>query len=382
MSVMEQFWSASLEEAKQGYVERPHTYMCLLCGAEVEKGIVYPVDGVLLEASRYMRYHIEQEHESVFAHLSGLDKRLTGLSDHQASLLRLFFAGKTDAEVQAELDIGSASTIRNHRFALKEKERQAKVFLTLMELLREGDKNSSFASADKARPRKPEAAEVEAGSAEYEAILQKYFPQGPSDALVRIPRKHKHRLVICREVAKRFAPDKMYTEREVNDMLEAVCTDYVTLRRYLIDYGFLDRKADGSAYWRTGKDNNEEEREERSVNRKQELKQMYKEVKSEAGVYQIRNKVNGKVLVASSLNLKTINGKKFMLQHGSHPNRELQKEWNELGADAFAFEVLEVLKPKDDPYFDAKDALEKLEEKWIEKLAPYNERGYHQEKRM
>ncbi|MGN7471358.1 DUF2087 domain-containing protein [Brevibacillus sp. SAFN-007a] len=382
MGVMEQFWSASLEEAKQGYVERPHTYMCLLCGAEVEKGIVYPVDGVLFEASRYMRYHIEQEHESVFAYLSGLDKRLTGLSDHQASLLRLFFAGKTDAEVQAELGIGSASTIRNHRFALKEKERQAKVFLTLMELLREADKNSSSASADKARPRKPEAAEVEAGSAEYEAILQKYFPQGPSDALVRIPRKHKHRLVICREVAKRFAPDKMYTEREVNDMLEAVCTDYVTLRRYLIDYGFLDREADGSAYWRTGKDNNEEEQEERSVNRKQELKQMYKEVKSEAGVYQIRNKVNGKVLVASSLNLKTINGKKFMLQHGSHPNRELQKEWNELGADAFAFEVLEVLKPKDDPYFDAKDALEKLEEKWIEKLAPYNERGYHQEKRM
>nr|WP_246005793.1 DUF2087 domain-containing protein [Brevibacillus gelatini] len=382
LGVIEQFWNASLEEAKQGYVERPHDYLCLLCGAEVEKGIIYPVDGVLFEASRYMRHHIEQEHGSVFAHLSGLDKRLTGLSDHQASLLRLFFAGKTDAEVQAELGIGSASTIRNHRFALKEKERQAKVFLTLMELLRQSDKEGAFASSGKARPRKQEEIQVESDSPEYEAILQKYFPQGKSHALDRIPRKHKHRLVVCREVAKRFALDRIYTEREVNSILEAVYSDYVTLRRYLIDYGFLDREADGSAYWRTGQDSGEKEQEEMSVNRKQELKQLYKEVKTEAGVYQIRNKVNGKVLVASSMNLKTINGKKFMLQHGSHPNRELQKDWNELGADAFEFEVLEVLKRKDESYFDAKDALEKLEKKWLEKLTPYNERGYHQVKRV
>ncbi|WP_327953811.1 DUF2087 domain-containing protein [Brevibacillus agri] len=382
MNVMEQFWNASLQEAKQGFVERTHDYLCLLCGEQVEKGIIYPVDGALFEASRYMRHHIEQEHESVFAHLSGLDKRLSGLSDHQASLLRLFFAGKSDAEVQAELGIGSASTIRNHRFALKEKERQAKVFLTLMELLREADQDGPPAAAKKGKPQKQEEVQVESGSADYEAILQKYFPQGRSHALDRIPRKHKHRLVVCREVAKHFAPDKIYSEQEVNDILQAVCADYVTLRRYLIDYGFLTREADGSAYWRTDQDSSEEAQGEKSANRKQALKQMYKEVKSEAGVYQIRNKVNGKILVASSANLKTINGKKFMLQHGSHPNRELQKEWNELGADAFEFEVLEVLKQQDDPNVDVKDALEKLEEKWVEKLAPYNERGYHQEKRM
>ena len=28
--------------------------------------------------------------------------------------------------------------------------------------------------------------------------------------------------------------------------------DYVMIRRYLVDYGFLDRKADGSAYWLKG----------------------------------------------------------------------------------------------------------------------------------
>jgi hypothetical protein len=28
-----------------------------------------------------------------------------------------------------------------------------------------------------------------------------------------------------------------------------VYDDYVTVRRYLIEYGFLDRKDDGSQYW-------------------------------------------------------------------------------------------------------------------------------------
>ncbi|WP_211744256.1 hypothetical protein, partial [Klebsiella variicola] len=85
------------------------------------------------------------------------------------------------------------STIRNHRFALKEKERQAKVFLTLMELLREADQDGPPAAAKKGKPQKQEEVQVESGSAEYEAILQKYFPQGRSHALDRIPRKHKHR---------------------------------------------------------------------------------------------------------------------------------------------------------------------------------------------
>lgn len=381
MGINESFWTASLEEAKQGYVERKHDYLCLLCGAEVEKGIIYPVDGALFEASRYMRHHIEQEHESVFAHLSGLDKRLTGLSDHQASLMRLFYAGKSDAEVQAEMGIGSASTIRNHRFALKEKERQAKVFLAMMELLRETDKASTGQSAGKGKPSKQGEKQRETEPSEHAAVVQKYFPNGPGHSLARIPRKHSHRQIVFQEIANRFAPDKVYTEREVNELLEAIYEDHVTLRRYLIDFALLSRESDGSAYWRTSQAGGDGAEQEATADRKQELKQLYKEVKSEAGVYQIRNKENGKVLVASTMNIKTMNGKKFMLQHGSHPNRELQNDWNELGADAFEFEVLEVLENKDEPAFDAKAALEKLEAKWVEKLAPYGDRGYHTRKK-
>ncbi|MMZ69439.1 hypothetical protein D1872_322810 [compost metagenome] len=48
---------------------------------------------------------------------------------------------------------------------------------------------------------------------------------------------------------KRFDTHKKYTEKEVNGILRTADTDYVTLRRYLIEYGFLDRKDDGSMYW-------------------------------------------------------------------------------------------------------------------------------------
>ena len=51
------------------------------------------------------------------------------------------------------------------------------------------------------------------------------------------------------EISKRFQIGKIYGEKEVNQILKMVYEDYVTLRRYLIEYGFLDRKPDGSQYW-------------------------------------------------------------------------------------------------------------------------------------
>jgi hypothetical protein len=140
MDISELFWNASLEELKCGYIEEKNHYICLLCGKYFEKGIVYPEDGVMYESGRYVRVHIDKIHNSVFEYLIHLDKKLTGLTDHQKGLIELFYQGKSDKEVQTEMGIGSASTIRNHRFGLKEKERQAKLFLAVMELLKEKDK--------------------------------------------------------------------------------------------------------------------------------------------------------------------------------------------------------------------------------------------------
>jgi hypothetical protein len=110
---------------------------------------------------------------------------------------------------------------------------------------------------------------------------------------------------------------------------------------------------------------------------KKELKRLYKETKPSAGVFQIKNTINGKIFVDSVPNLKSMNGQQFMLETGSHMNPALQQEWRQFGKKAFVFEVLEVLEQKEDDYSSPKDALKKLEEKWLEKLQPYGDQGYN-----
>ena len=56
------------------------------------------------------------------------------------SVIEAMGEGLSDKEI-AERQKISASTVRNHRFKLREKERQARAFLAMMELLKEmGDK--------------------------------------------------------------------------------------------------------------------------------------------------------------------------------------------------------------------------------------------------
>ncbi|HHY74850.1 MAG TPA: DUF2087 domain-containing protein [Bacillus bacterium] len=248
MEISDLFWNASLEELKQGYIQENESYICLLCGEKFEKGIIYPHKSIFYEAERYMRVHIEDAHQSVFEYLIGLDKKLTGLTDHQNHLLRLFYQGKSDKEVQSEMGIGSVSTIRHHRFALKEKERQAKSFLAIMELLKEKDKYApAFIPPHKTAKMVDDRYAVT--EEEQQEIIKKYLPEGVSGRLKKFPPKEKQRLIILREITKRFESDAIYTEKEINQLLNEIYDDYVMIRRYLIEYGLIDRKSDGSQYW-------------------------------------------------------------------------------------------------------------------------------------
>ena len=115
----------------------------------------------------------------------------------------------------------------------------------------------------------------------------------------------------------------------------------------------------------------------------QDIKREYKERKKPSGVFQVKNTANGKVLLGSSLNLEgPLNSHKFMLTIGRHRNEALQKDWNELGAGKFAFEILEVVKVKDDPNFNLEDELTLLEQIWLEKLQPFGDRGYNTDNRI
>jgi len=115
-----------------------------------------------------------------------------------------------------------------------------------------------------------------------------------------------------------------------------------------------------------------------SRNRSAELKRTYKEKPPPMGVYAIRNRANGKVLVGTSLNLPGfLNRARFQLELGGHPHPALQADWQRYGVDSFSFEVLDKLPPSEEPREALRAELEVLEALWLERLKPYGEAGYN-----
>jgi hypothetical protein len=250
LDVSERFWSANVDEMKRGYVfdSTLQQYLCLVCGKAFEKGVIYREGDIWYEAEKYASVHVSAEHTSMFDYLIGLNKKFTGLTDLQKNLLNYFHKGYTDSEI-VKLEGGSASTIRNHRFSFREKEKQAKVFLAIMELLEAAP-----------QPRKPKfmpihktATAVDERYAiteqENEKILRMYFPDGPDGPMSSFPKKEKRKLALLKHIIGRFETGKKYKEKEINEILKGVFSDYATIRRYLIEYGFLDRLDDCSLYW-------------------------------------------------------------------------------------------------------------------------------------
>jgi hypothetical protein len=104
----------------------------------------------------------------------------------------------------------------------------------------------------------------------------------------------------------------------------------------------------------------------------------YKETPRPAGVGVIRNTANGKSLVVAGRDVPSLlNRHLAQLRVGMHPVKALQADWGELGREAFTFDVVDTLKPPEDPAWDPREELEVLEAMWMEKLAPYEPQGYH-----
>jgi hypothetical protein len=115
---------------------------------------------------------------------------------------------------------------------------------------------------------------------------------------------------------------------------------------------------------------------------RKELIRRYKETRRPIGIFRVQNTLADKSFVGASLDLPSmLNRQRFQLVHGSHPNHALQQDWNRLGPEAFAFEVLDTLEPPERSDWDPSDDLAVLEQLWLDKLRPYGERGYNAEPR-
>jgi biotin operon repressor len=210
-------------------------------------------------------------------------------------------------------------------------------------------------------------------------ILKIYFKNG---RLIKIPTQYKKRVVILEEIAKNFVKDKQYSEFELNSILINVYDDYVSIRRYLIDEKIFKRK---NGIYELFKDFTGEEPvikfktklltsdKEKNILDKNELKQAYKLTPIPMGIYQIRNLKNGHIFIGGSPNLQAkITRHKAELRSGGNRNIELQKEWSEYGESGFVFEILDYLKPNDEPDFNYDKELEVLKELWFNKFKSEN----------
>jgi len=95
----------------------------------------------------------------------------------------------------------------------------------------------------------------------------------------------------------------------------------------------------------------------------------YREAARPMGVWRVYSSVSGHGVLGTSRDLPSmLNRRRAQLSGGTHPDRALQKEWNVRGADAFVFEVLDTLEPRDDPGYDPTDDLKELGRMWRERV--------------
>lgn len=234
-----------LDEMMHGYkIENGH-YTCIFCNEQFDEDEIFLINDRFYNAKKMMEQHIVERHHSVFDGWIEQDKKVTGLSDIQLEMIKFFFKGMSDQEITENSDsINSVSTVRQHRFKLREKEKQAKVFLVLMQLLKQPH---LYEPIHKGATQVDERYAISAEKKE--KVLQTYFKNGLDKGIETIPSKEMKKIIILQHILKRFEKRRKYSEKEVNDILKGVHVDYVSLRRYLIEYGFMERTDDCSTYW-------------------------------------------------------------------------------------------------------------------------------------
>jgi biotin operon repressor len=102
-------------------------------------------------------------------------------------------------------------------------------------------------AAEQVGPPREAGLTLGAATEDEEAVLRTFFRNG---RLTEVPAKESKRRIVLERIALEFEPGVRYEEREVNVVVGRFFNDHASLRRYLVDEGFLDRE--GGVYWRAG----------------------------------------------------------------------------------------------------------------------------------
>ena len=236
-----------LQDLKAGYQwrEEINAWECLICSKHFEEGEVFSFGDRFFEANRAILLHVEKEHDQMEQLLASSYNTLT---ENQQQLLRLFQSGKSDKEIAKELNL-SPSTIRYQKFTFREKAKQAKVYLALYEKMIEskGKTEDDLVKIHEGARQVDDRYHIT--ESEREQVLKTTLISRKPLVLKVFPKKEKRKIILLMEIADQFQRNVKYSESELNQVLKGNFDDYVTLRRYLIEYGFMDRTTDCSEYW-------------------------------------------------------------------------------------------------------------------------------------
>jgi len=254
---MDNFWNATTTELKQGYTTNADTHTCLFCSAAYTQGTIYNIADTLYDATAAINTHIQTAHPSIFDICLGLGRVYTGLSAGQEEIARLMYAGHSDKDIVRETNANSISTILNQRFAIREKYKQAKILVTLVELMeekmlqskkeRKATNDESFVNIHLGATNVDERFAITAK--EKDEVLSRYFNQDGQLVIKNFPAKEKKKIIVMQKIMENFRPGQNYTEPQINEILKRYYEDFVTIRRYLVQYGFMSRDKSGAAYW-------------------------------------------------------------------------------------------------------------------------------------
>lgn len=79
-----------------------------------------------------------------------------------------------------------------------------------------------------------------------EEVKIKYFK---NDKLIMIPKKEKNKIPVLQIVLEMLKEKSLeFTEKELNEAIKEIYPDYSLIRRYLVDYKFLERDNYGKMY--------------------------------------------------------------------------------------------------------------------------------------
>ena len=230
------------------YDENTKGYICHICNKNYIEGEIFKYKGRYFEAYKMIEFHMKEEHFNMLHLLMENPKKYTGVTDNQKNILSMIAKGMPVNEIAKNLGVAS-STIRHQKFVFREKAKQAKLFLAIYELANR-QKNSND----------DDIIEIHEGATmlddrysttkkEEKQIIDNLFSSVDPLILKTFPVKEKRKIVVLRKITEIFEKDRKYSEKDINKKIQAIYHDFATIRRYLIEYGFMQRTQDCKEYW-------------------------------------------------------------------------------------------------------------------------------------